>query len=485
MQSRLAIVDENQVEETMHEADIPGIAIAVVDDEGTIETKEIGFTDKNSTDKVTSTTIFGAASLSKPVFSYLVLKLVQDGILDLNQPLNEILSFEQFCEPFCQENNCQWEKTEKDIERAQLLNTKMILSHTTGFDLFKEKIDSQFDPGTEYRYSGIPLLYLQKVIEKLTNSTLEDLAKKYVFVPLEMKHSSFYPKCDLCLMSEAAREPGKIYLKATKKGLAYEVLGEDSNMPWHGLVPWHKLPKDFPKTAPEIIQSKDKWLSTLLSHTSKTRDTPPASAPNSLFTTAEDYARFVSAWMNDKELQYAFEPVISMTKDAWAKGVNVSSNDLENLACGLGWELEKNGDDKKPLAYKTGDMNQWRAQVAIDLEKKTAIVYFANAKNGHILSDQIITPHVKLKHALNYFSQKYGFAIKLESNWQKNEKNRFDGIGRYLDLQSESNRQPQNRSPATKPLVSAQSIFSQDQGSFVKTTKQDDTKIQVHRKRGG
>ncbi|VVC75447.1 Beta-lactamase [Aquicella siphonis] len=438
MQSRPEVVDAEQVLKTMGEADIPGVAIAFVDDQGTIATQELGVTKKDSADLVTSATIFGAASLSKPVFSYLILKMAQEGILDLKQPLNEILSFEHFCDQFCQEYNCQWEKTADDLKRAQSLSAKMILSHTTGFDLFKGRIDSRFDPGMEYRYSGLPLLYLQKVIEKLTGATLEDLAKKYVFEPLEMKHSSFYPGFDLSSMSEEGREPGRIYLKAAKHGLVYEVLTEDSNTPWHNMIPWHQLPRDFPRNISEIIQSKDKWLSTILVHVSKTHDIPPASAPNSLFTTAEDYARFVIAWMNDEELQYAFEPIIPMTKDEWAKGVNIRSENLENLACGMGFELEVNGEGKKPLAYKTGDMNQWRAQVAIDLENKTAIVYFSNAKNGHILASQIITPYVKLEYALDYFSNKYGFAIKIEPDWQKKEKARFEQIGKYLDSQSVS-----------------------------------------------
>ncbi|KTD08524.1 hypothetical protein SAMN02746073_0662 [Legionella jamestowniensis DSM 19215] len=51
----------------------------------------------------------------------------------------------------------------------------MILSHKTGFDLNNRtnEVNHQFEPGQEYyRYSGLPLFYLQKVIENFTNQHL-------------------------------------------------------------------------------------------------------------------------------------------------------------------------------------------------------------------------------------------------------------------------------------------------------------------------
>src|SRR5262249_29566580 len=135
---------------------------------------------------------FGAASLSKPVFAYLVLKLIESGKynFDLNTKLNDILPFDQFCI----ENNLNWEKTDTDtINRVKLLNAKMVLSHTTGFNLFKQvPIKSQFEPGKGYVYSNLAMFYLQKVIEKLAHLSLQTLAKTYVFDPIGMNHSSFY-----------------------------------------------------------------------------------------------------------------------------------------------------------------------------------------------------------------------------------------------------------------------------------------------------
>lgn len=142
-------------------------------------------------------TVFSAASLSKPVFTYLVLKLVRAGIISLDMKnLNDLLPFKTFCD----QNGFKWKEDEElneaDLARINAWTPRMILAHKTGFDLSRtNQVNHQFEPGDDYyRYSGLPLFYLQKVIEKLHEpqcANLDLLAKKYVFNPLHMHHSSF------------------------------------------------------------------------------------------------------------------------------------------------------------------------------------------------------------------------------------------------------------------------------------------------------
>ncbi|TIE15360.1 esterase, partial [Legionella pneumophila] len=118
-------------------------------------------------------------------------------------------------------------------------------------------------------------------------------------------------------------------------------------------------------------------------------------AANSLITTAEDYALFVQAWMNDEKLQYAFKPQISMTKDPWAQEVVPDKENLKYVAECLGFQLEVDENGKPLTAFKTGDMGPWRGWVAIDLnediKQRRATVYFAKGPesdgNGHILAE--------------------------------------------------------------------------------------------------
>lgn len=369
-----------------------------------------------------NTTIFGAASLTKPIFAYLVLKLIKSGDYQFNlkSNLNAIYSFEEFCK----ENDSEWERKDSDAW-VKSLNAEMVLSHTTGLD--DKTLHFKFEPGTEYRYAGMPILYLQKVIEKHTGKSLEELAQKYLFGP-NIKHSSFNPEYDLMIYEVKDRKPGNIYLKDTEAGLQYEVINQDGELK-KNIIPWNGLPKDFQKiSAVDLIQEKEKFLPILLAHTSAAKLTPPANAANSLRTTAVDFANLIKDWMNDKDLQYAFKPAVHMVKDhkindEWAHAQKISEDTLKHIACGLGWELEEDNQGNIK-AYKTGDMNQWRAQVAIDLNKKTAIVFLANSPDGHILADQIISPNIKLKHGFNYFFQKWGFARKLEYHWRDKQLDR-------------------------------------------------------------
>lgn len=413
-------------------------------------------------DDVTVETIFGAASLSKPVFAYLVLKLIEANNLDtakpglvkfskkfnLHTPLHEV--YPQLLFKF----------SAHDQDKAKKITAKMVLSHTT----------------------GLPIMY-----------------NEYKFA----------------LITETEeRVPLKIYINTTKDGLEYEVIGIDGKLK-KDTISWKELP-DIPRTATELIQSEAqrKFVTTLLELTSKKgfttgpirfqfepgtkyaysgpgiaylqetieavtnsdletlaqenvfgkqalnmanstyvgeKDKPPQAA-NSLCTTPSDYAKLISSWINDqglKKLFDAFEPLVTMTDaelpDNWIiKGAkDIKLEDKESVAWGLGMGLEiKN--NKVIAAYHTGDMNEWRTWVAINLEDSSAIVYFSNSHNGHILAEQIISPHVPLNHAFNYFFQTYGFARNLE---ELHGVTNFDGVNPTLFIPPQP---PQDKNNQTK-----------------------------------
>ncbi|MBX3708783.1 MAG: serine hydrolase [Gammaproteobacteria bacterium] len=425
MHDRVVIADESSITEAMEKTDISGISIALVSDDGVITTKEFGFSGKESKNKVAQDTIFGAASLSKVVFAYLVLKLVQDHQLSLDENLSKTLSFGDFCNQVSLHCDPSIKDTTLDIHS--------ILSHTTGLDDSKDGVVQKTESGN-YWYSGVPLWYLQKVIETKMGKSLEELAKKYVFAAdaCDMKHSTFYREYGLAPILgplKPTHQAQTLYIKTdNKEGVSYEVIGLDGQLK-HNTIPWNELPKDFPRNVTDIIRTKETSLPALLRWTCSVNHTTKESAlsANSLFTTAEDYAKFVKKWMNEEDelLKSAFTQVISMKKDDWANAVGVSKNDLKRVAWGLGWGLELDAKGQVKKAYHTGDMNNWRAWVAIDFDKKEAIVYFSNSPNGHVLANQVVSPHVALPHALSYFSKKYGFAVKYEPDWKNKEKAQF------------------------------------------------------------
>jgi CubicO group peptidase (beta-lactamase class C family) len=127
---------------------------------------------------VTGQTVFPVASLSKPVFAYLVLKLIDQGILSLDAPLKEFVDYAP------------------GDEFAAQITAAHVLSHTTGFPNWRSSelpLKSYFRPGDRFSYSGEGFVFLQRVVERLTGESLDASAQRLVFEPLRMTRSTFDP----------------------------------------------------------------------------------------------------------------------------------------------------------------------------------------------------------------------------------------------------------------------------------------------------
>jgi len=401
---------------------------------------------------VTPETVFGAASLSKPMFAYLVLKLIEankantaepgsgkfllpDGVthFDLDTPLYHILPLEKLTI----EGMSPFDASDPSaVSSAQTLTARMVLSHQTG--LAHGEMKFQFQPekpepgelGKGHGYSNAGILYLQKVIDKLT----------------ELKY-------ELALMpQDKPLEKNKLYVSIESPNLKYTVLDATTGALVSGVIALDTL--EFELHELKDTEALTKYLPKILEETAKRGHTPQshlevlakkhvfdplemrhssfiadknkpleASAPNSLHTTASDYAKFLNALMHDDALQDAFTPHVFMTKDKGMAGAiraveesegKIQKNDLEHVAWGLGWGLQTDDKGEVTSAYHSGDMTGVRAWVAMNIKDKTAMVYFSNSHNGHILAEQIMPTTIELKHAVNYFFPKWGFARNLD-----------------------------------------------------------------------
>lgn len=151
---------EAKITNAMDSLNVKGMSIAVINNGKVVYNKGFGLADVERKVPVKKTTFFEAASLSKPVFCLFVLKLANEGKIDLDKPLYEYLPNENMAD-----------------ERYKKITARMVLSHTTGLPNWSESkgmvLDS--DPGTRFSYSGEAFVYLAKVIAKLHNVTLKDL----------------------------------------------------------------------------------------------------------------------------------------------------------------------------------------------------------------------------------------------------------------------------------------------------------------------
>jgi CubicO group peptidase (beta-lactamase class C family) len=171
----------------MDSLNVKGISIAIINDAKVVYHRSIGIANAYSLDTVNDQTIFEAASVSKPIFAYFVMKMVEKGLLNLDTPLYQYLSY-------------------RDIEhddRYKLITARMVLDHTSGFPNWRSnnffnqedgKLYINFTPGTKFSYSGEGYVYLAKVIAHLTKrdlSNLDSVFQQEVSKPLHLKHAHF------------------------------------------------------------------------------------------------------------------------------------------------------------------------------------------------------------------------------------------------------------------------------------------------------
>jgi excisionase family DNA binding protein len=182
--NRLSAVLEQRIPELMAQKNVVGLSVALVQEaEGKSRPtvawqRGFGLKDKATGEPVTHETVFQAASLSKPIFAYAVLKACAEGLLDLDTPLSDYLS-----EPYIPE----------DV-RLPRIAARHVLSHTSGFPNWRPKdqpLRTHFPAGERFAYSGEGYVYLQRVIEHLSGQRLDAWMRVRLLDPLGMHRSSY------------------------------------------------------------------------------------------------------------------------------------------------------------------------------------------------------------------------------------------------------------------------------------------------------
>jgi CubicO group peptidase (beta-lactamase class C family) len=303
---------ETEAPALMREGNVPGLSIAVLRDGRIAWTGALGIANPSTGSRVTPDTVFQAASLSKPVFSYIVLRLVDRGVIALDEPLVTYLAH-----PRLQD------------ERSRRITARMVLSHTTGlpnWDFGDGPIPLKFTPGESWGYSGEAFVYLQKVVEARTGMALDDLARREVFEPLGMSHSSYL-------------------WRPTFDGHAAAGVAENGE-----------------------VQPID--------HDQK------ANVAASLLTTAGDYARFLVATLEGRGLKPETwkEWLTPQSQVGASYDDDPQSPRQPGLFWGLGWGLERNGESD--ALWHWGHQDAWRAYVVVRRDGKAGLVYFANTWEG-------------------------------------------------------------------------------------------------------
>ena len=174
---------ESFLKSQMDSIGMPGLSFAVINDEQIVYHKTLGVTNVETKQQVSEETIFDAASMTKTPFAFLVMRLAEKGILDLDKPLFTYLPYPDIAHD----------------KRYKLITARMVLSHTTGFPNWRffnkdGKLDIKFTPGTQFQYSGEGYEYLANVIAhlmKIKKNDLQELFNEEIAKPFGMDKTYF------------------------------------------------------------------------------------------------------------------------------------------------------------------------------------------------------------------------------------------------------------------------------------------------------
>ncbi|WP_321477754.1 serine hydrolase [uncultured Paludibaculum sp.] len=197
---------------------VPGVSVAVIH-AGRVEwARGYGQRDAGSGAPVTAETLFQAASLSKGVAASVAMRLVEQGILSLDEDVNAKLR--------------SWKVPDNEFTRTEKVTLRRLLSHNAGLTVhgfpgyaqgvavptLPQLLDGKAPantapvrvtkaPGSGYRYSGGGYEVMQLLLEDVTGQRFEHLARALILDPLGMKRSSY----EQPLGEERARNAASAY----------------------------------------------------------------------------------------------------------------------------------------------------------------------------------------------------------------------------------------------------------------------------------
>lgn len=189
------------ISDLMSKWNIPGCAVALVKDERLILAEGYGQADKEENQNVVPESLFRIASISKPVTAVAVLKLYEDGLLDLDEKAFNILN--DLEPPTGAADSRIYEITIRDLLQhsggwdRELSFDPMFMSRSIAEAMaVQSPADAEtiirymmgqpldFSPGERYAYSNFGYCVLGRIIERVTGQSYEDFVKKNVLEPM-------------------------------------------------------------------------------------------------------------------------------------------------------------------------------------------------------------------------------------------------------------------------------------------------------------
>ena len=187
------------IENFVHQQQIPGFAIGVIQDDRLVYAH--GFGVKNlvhNHDPVTPRSLFHMASITKTFVATSIMQLVEAGKINLDTPVVQYLPYFRFAD-----------------DRYQTITVRQMVTHTSGMpdvgdnewdkpqyddgalERYVRSLSNQkliFAPGTDFRYSNMAFEVLGDLIAKVSGESFDDYVQHHILTPLKMRDSTLLIK---------------------------------------------------------------------------------------------------------------------------------------------------------------------------------------------------------------------------------------------------------------------------------------------------
>jgi CubicO group peptidase (beta-lactamase class C family) len=192
------------MQEFVEKGVVSGAVTLVSSKEGVEHWEAVGQSDLTTGRQMRKNDLFWIASMTKPMTAVCVLMLQERGLLSIEDPVEKYLP----------EFKGQWMIEQKEKDRVTLIHPKReitlrdLLTHSSGLSDVKPPRATgtlaelamayaheplQFEPGSKWSYSNSGINTLGRVVEIASGEKFADFIQKNVFVPLEMRDTTFWP----------------------------------------------------------------------------------------------------------------------------------------------------------------------------------------------------------------------------------------------------------------------------------------------------